>query len=115
MSSDDDDIELPDLIPRPETHPDDFDHGHIHPNPHQINLAQHQKCHTSLLKEMTLHFQECDECPPSIDPIHTAMLAIDGPNTSTSSDDPVDRYLPEPQYLKAVLKLADLPGFMLFA
>ena len=117
-TSDDDDHEPPPLITRPETHSDDFDdgppplpaeprHGPIHPNPHQINLAQHQQCHTSLQKQMALYFQECDECPPSIDPIQTAMLTIDHPNKSSPSNDPVDKYLPEPQSLKAVLKLDD--------
>ena len=57
---------------------------------------------------MTLYFQECAESPPSIDPIHTAMLALDASaDTSTESDDPVDKYLPEPQSFQAVLKLDD--------
>jgi hypothetical protein len=42
-----------------------------------INLTQHQKRHTPLQKEMTVYFQECAESPPSVDPIHTAMLTID--------------------------------------
>jgi hypothetical protein len=112
---DDDDDEPPPLIPRPETH-SDIDHfpqtldlqeaGPIHPNPHQINMVHSHQCHTSLLKQMTLHFQECDEHPPSIDPIQTAMLTISNPN-DLPSEDSVDRYLPEPQSLKAVLKLDD--------
>ncbi|KAI2498952.1 hypothetical protein MHU86_15515 [Fragilaria crotonensis] len=57
---------------------------------------------------MTLYFQECAESPPSIDPIHTAMLALDASaDTSTETDDPVDKYLPEPQSFQAVLKLDD--------
>ena len=84
--------------------------GPIIPNPHQTNMAYHQQDYTGLCKQMALYFQECDECPPSSDPIHTAMMAID--KTSTTSDDPpgdepVDKYLPEAQSLKAVLKLDD--------
>jgi hypothetical protein len=71
-----------------------------------INLTQHQKRHTPLQKEMTLYFQECAESPPSVDPIHTAMLSIDATALS-SNDKPVDKYLPEPQSFKAVLKLDD--------
>ncbi|KAI2489855.1 ABC transporter B family member [Fragilaria crotonensis] len=57
---------------------------------------------------MTLYFQECAESPPSIDPIHTAMLTLDASaDTSTENDDPVDKYLPEPQSFQAVLKLDD--------
>jgi hypothetical protein len=55
---------------------------------------------------MTLYFQECAESPPSVDPIHTAMLTINA-TTSSSDDKPVDKYLPEPQSSKAVLKLDD--------
>ena len=54
---------------------------------------------------MTLYFQECAEFP-SVDPIHTAMLTIDA-TASSSNDEPVDKYLPEPQSFKAVLKLDD--------
>ncbi|KAI2505258.1 hypothetical protein MHU86_9160 [Fragilaria crotonensis] len=57
---------------------------------------------------MTLYFQECNEDPPSIDPIHTAMLTIDNATISQEEPaEPVDKYLPEPQSLKAVLKLDD--------
>jgi hypothetical protein len=71
-----------------------------------INLTQHQKRHTPLQKEMTLYFQECSESPPSVDPSHTVMLIVDA--TALSSDDKmVDKYLPEPQSFKAVLKLDD--------
>ncbi|KAI2497623.1 hypothetical protein MHU86_16872 [Fragilaria crotonensis] len=55
---------------------------------------------------MTLYFQECAESLPSVDPIHTAMLAVDA-STTSPTDDPVDKYLPEPQSFKAVLKLDD--------
>ena len=82
-------------------------HGPIHPNPHQINMVQHQHRHTPLQKQMALYFQECNECPPSIDPIQTAMLTVDHTTESSTSNEPVDKYLPEPQSLKAVLKLDD--------
>jgi hypothetical protein len=59
-----------------------------------INLTQHQKRHTPLQKEMTLNFQES---------IHAAMLTTDA-TTLSSNDKPVDKYLPEPQSFKAVLK-----------
>lgn len=86
--SEDDDNNLPPLVPHKETNPDDLDDdsspilqelqpGPIHPNPHQINLAQHQQWHSKLQKQMVLHFQECNEFLPSIDPIHAAMLTID--------------------------------------
>ena len=117
---DDDDDEPPPLIARPQTYPDDNDDsprqhdlqpGPIAPNPHQINMVHHQQCHTSLQKQMALYFQECNECTPSIDPIQAAMLTIDSSTTEnpddTTHDDPVDKYLPEPQSLKAVLKLDD--------
>ena len=112
-STDDDD--LPDLIPRPTTNDDDeiMDnrHGPTPPSPHQVNYVHHQTRHSDLQKQMTIYFQECDECPPSIDPIQSAMLTIDksnaDPNNNTPNDDPVDKYLPEPQSLKAVLKLDD--------
>jgi hypothetical protein len=55
---------------------------------------------------MTLYFQECAESPPSVDPIHNAMLTIDA-TASSSNDKPVDKYLPEPQSFKAVLQLDD--------
>ena len=80
--------------------------GPTPPTPQMINLTQHQKRHTPLQKEMTLYFQECAESPPSVDPIHTAMLTIDA-TASSSNDEPVDKYLPEPQSFKAVLKLDD--------
>jgi hypothetical protein len=69
-----------------------------------INLTQHQKRHTPLQKEMTLYFQDCAESPPSVDPIHTAMLANDA-TTLSSNDELFDKHLPEMQSLKAVLKL----------
>jgi hypothetical protein len=53
---------------------------------------------------MALYFQECADSPPSVDPIHTAMLTIDATALS-SNDKPVDKYLPEPQSFKSVLKL----------
>ena len=53
---------------------------------------------------MTLYFQECAKSPPSVDPIHTAMLAIDA-TASSSTDETVDKYLPEPQSFRAILKL----------
>jgi hypothetical protein len=56
---------------------------------------------------MTLFFQECAESPPSVDPIHTAMLTTTA-TTLSSKDKMVDKYLPaEPQSFKAVLKLDD--------
>jgi hypothetical protein len=69
-----------------------------------INLTQHQKRRTPPQKEMTLYFQECAESPPSVDPIHTAMLTINAIALS-SNEEPVDKYLPELQSFKAVLKL----------
>ena len=80
------------------------------PTPQTINLTNHQKRHTSLQKEMTIYFQECSEPPPSVDPIHTAMLTIDttaSSSTHSSIDDSEDKYLPELQSFKAVLKLND--------
>jgi hypothetical protein len=58
---------------------------------------------------MTLYFQECNEDPLSLDPIQTAMLTIDNSTVAApdESADSVDKYLPEPQSLKAVLKLDD--------
>jgi hypothetical protein len=55
---------------------------------------------------MTLYFQKFAESPPSIDPIHTAMLTINA-TTLSSNDKPIDKYLPELQSFKAVLKLDD--------
>jgi hypothetical protein len=84
--------------------------GPTPPSPHQINLIQQQKRHSALYNEMTFYFQECAESPPSVDPIHTAMLTVDATASSSMSssiDDPVDKYLPEPQSFKAVLKLDD--------
>ncbi|KAI2503716.1 hypothetical protein MHU86_10697 [Fragilaria crotonensis] len=83
-------------------------HGPTPPTPHQVNYIGHQHCHSNLQKMMTLYFQECNEDPPSIDPIHTAMLTIDNATISQEEPaEPVDKYLPEPQSLKAVLKLDD--------
>ncbi|KAI2511948.1 hypothetical protein MHU86_2464 [Fragilaria crotonensis] len=91
-----------------DTDDDDLQPGPTPPAPQLLNLTHHQKRHTPLQKEMTLYFQECAESPPSIDPIHTAMLALDASaETSTENDDPVDKYLPEPQSFQAVLKLDD--------
>ena len=48
--------------------------------------------------------------PPTFDPILTAMLTLDASATTTASppnNEPVDKYLPEPQSFKAVLKLDD--------
>jgi hypothetical protein len=123
-SLDPDDDDLPELIHR--TTNDAYHHHRDHndpdsdsvpesgptpPNPHHINLTTHQQQHSELLKEITYYFQTCNECPPSFDPIHAAMSAIDATTASThrshTSDDPVDKYLPEPQSLKAVLKLDD--------
>ena len=58
---------------------------------------------------MTLYFQECNEDPPSLDPIQTAMLTVDNATVAAADEsaDSVDKYLPEPQSLKAVLKLDD--------
>ncbi|KAI2490956.1 hypothetical protein MHU86_23615 [Fragilaria crotonensis] len=59
---------------------------------------------------MTIYFQECNEDLPSIDPIHSAMMTIDNSPSNNSQANPiesVDKYLPEPQSLKAVLKLDD--------
>jgi hypothetical protein len=55
---------------------------------------------------MNLYFQECAESPPSVDPIHNAVLTINS-TTLSSNDELVDKYLPEPQSFKAVLKLDD--------
>ena len=118
--TDNTDEDLPSLIERSSNTDDDTtnqDHtsidlqpGPIAPMPHMLNLIQHQKKHTRLQKDMTLYFQECAEPLPSFDPIQTAMLAIDASvtaSTSATEDEPVDKYLPEPQSLKAVLKLDD--------
>jgi hypothetical protein len=78
------------------------------PTPQMINLTKHQMRHTPLQKEMTIYFQECSECPPSVDPIHTAMVIIDATASSSAHsfiDDSVDKYLPAPQSFKAILKL----------
>ena len=78
---------------------------HLGPTPAQmINITQHQKRHTPLQKERTLYFQVCAESPLSVDPIHTAMLAINTTGWS-SNDNHVYKYPPEPQSFKAVLKL----------
>jgi hypothetical protein len=72
-------------------------------SPQMINLTQRQKRHTPLQKEMTLYFQECAESPPSVDPIHTAMLTINA-TASSSNDKPVDKYLPEPAIFQSCSK-----------
>jgi hypothetical protein len=76
--------------------------GPIQRKPQMINLTQHQKRHTPLQKEMTVYFQECAKSPPSVDPIHTAMLSINA-TASASDDKPVEKYIPELQSFKAVL------------
>jgi hypothetical protein len=61
--------------------------------------------------EMTIYFQECAEPPPSVDPIHTAMLTFDATassSTHSSIDGLFDKYLPEAKFFKAVLKLNDV-------
>ena len=84
----------------------DVQPGPTPPNPHFLNFIQHQRHHTPLQKDMNLYFQECSEPIPSFDPIQTAMLAIDTyADNSKTNEDLVDKYLPEPQSLKAVLKL----------
>ncbi len=95
--------------PNDETDNDDPQLGPTPPTPQLLNLTYHQKRHTPLQKEMTLYFQACAESPPTIDPIQTAMLTLDASATtgSSPSDDSVDKYLPEPQSFKAVLKLDD--------
>ena len=74
-----------------------------------IKLTNHHKRHTPQQKEMTLYLQECSELPPSVDLVHTAMLAKDATSVSSSThsfiDDTEDKYLPELQSFKAVLKL----------
>ena len=95
--------------PDDETDNDDPQLGPTPPTPQLLNLTYHQKRHTPIQKEMTLYFQECAESLPTIDPIQTAMLTLDASATTVSSprDDSVDKYLPEPQSFKAVLKLDD--------
>ena len=84
-------------------------HGFTPPTSHQVNYISHQQCHSKHHKMMTLYFQECNEDPPSLDPIQTAMLTLDNATIAAPADstDSVDKYLPEPQSLKAVLKLDD--------
>ncbi|KAI2495104.1 hypothetical protein MHU86_19418 [Fragilaria crotonensis] len=85
-------------------------HGPTPPTPHQINFVTHQQHHSQLHKMMTTYFQECNEDLPTIDPIHSAMMTIDNSpsnNPQANPQEPVDKYLPEPQSLKAVLKLDD--------
>ncbi|KAI2504408.1 hypothetical protein MHU86_10087 [Fragilaria crotonensis] len=85
-------------------------HGPTPPTPHQINFVTHQQHHSQLHKMMTIYFQECNEDLPTIDPIHSAMMTIDNSpsnNPQANPQEPVDKYLPEPQSLKAVLKLDD--------
>ena len=80
--------------------------GPTPPSPQLINLTYHQKRHTQLQREMTIYFQECVKSPPSVDPIHTAMQAINA-TASSSTDETVDKYLPETQSFRADLKLDD--------
>ena len=109
----DDDDDLQELISIPPTAPGMehaiTQHGPTAPTPHQINYVSHQERHSTLHKMMTIYFQECNEDLPSIDPIHSAMMTIDSSPTQhqDTSTEPVDKYLPEPQSLKAVLKLDD--------
>lgn len=62
--------------------------------------------------------RECDEISPSLDPLQTAMLAAIIDNVSQPDQDdeePIDKYLPEPQSFKAVLHLdQDLRNAWLF-
>jgi hypothetical protein len=60
--------------------------GPTPPTHQMINLTQHQKRDTPLQKEMTLYFQECDESPPSVGPIHTAMLTINATALSSNKN-----------------------------
>jgi hypothetical protein len=101
--------ELPtSLLALPDASHNADQHAPTPPTPHQVNYIGHQHCHSNLQKLMTIYFQECNEDPPSIDPIHTAMLTIDNATISQEEPaEPVDKYLPEPQSLKAVLKLDD--------
>ena len=110
---------MPPLMERPDTiddrnttqdHSIDLHPGPIPPTPHMLNLVQHQQKHSRLQKDITLYFQECAEPLPTFDPLQTAMLAIDTSATAsdqTTDDEPVEKYLPEPQSFKAVLKLDD--------
>jgi hypothetical protein len=84
-------------------------HGPTPPTPHLVNLAHHQHCHLILQKMMTIYFQECNEDLPTMDPIHSAMMTVDNtlPNPHTNPMDAVEKYLHEPQSLKAALKLDD--------
>jgi hypothetical protein len=79
------------------------------PTPHHVNLAPHQQRHSVLQKMMTIYFQECNEDLPTMDPIHSAMMTVDSTSTKpyTNPKDSVEKYLLEPQSLKAVLKLDD--------
>ncbi|KAI2506225.1 Reverse transcriptase (RNA-dependent DNA polymerase) [Fragilaria crotonensis] len=81
--------ELPtSLVALPDASHNDDQHGPTPPTPHQVNYIGHQHCHSNLQKMMTLYFQECNEDPPSIDPIHTAMLTID--NATISQEEPAE-------------------------
>ncbi len=81
-------------------------HGPTPPTPHHVNLAHHQQRLSVLQKMMTIYFQECNEDLPTMDPIHSAMMTVDN-NPHTKPMDSVEKYLPEPHSLKAVLKLDD--------
>jgi hypothetical protein len=56
-----------------------------------------------------IYFQECYEGLPTMNPINSAMMtvAITSTNPHSNPVDSVEKYLPEPQSLKAVLKLDD--------
>ncbi|KAI2493944.1 hypothetical protein MHU86_20586 [Fragilaria crotonensis] len=113
-TDDNTDEQPPGTMPNP-THADHINtaiiqHGPTPPTPHQINFVTHQQHHSQLHKMMTIYFQECNEDLPTIDPIHSAMMTIDNSpsnNSQANPQEPVDKYLPEPQSLKAVLKLDD--------
>ena len=84
-------------------------HGPTPPTPHHVNLAHHHYRHSILQKLITIYFQECNEDLPTMDPINSAMMTVGNtlPNPHTNPMDSVEKYLPEPQSPKAVLKLDD--------
>ena len=66
---------------------------------------------------MTINFKDGKEYLPTMDPIHSAMMAVDSTSTNphTNPMDSVEKYLPESQSLEAVLKLETMfapPGYM---
>jgi hypothetical protein len=56
-----------------------------------------------------VNFKDGKEYLPTMDPIHSAMMTVDSTSTNphTNPMDSVEKYLPEPQSLKAVLILDD--------